>query len=123
MPSTHPRMWERASTVGRFLPELTPAVRRSVELDLPNEYVRILTDSGVRDYSVGDALRDYRVWLLGRFGALVSSIAAMPFAEEQRRLHEDVLLPCHMSAMLDHDCLSVLERLSDGPAVGHDERA
>ena len=95
--------------VAYFLSEnLSPADRREVEMDLLRGYVRVLSDRGVSTYSLEDAMRDYKLSLLHRLGALISTIAAMPFTEEQIKMHVDVLLPRTVSAILDHDAGSVL---------------
>jgi hypothetical protein len=78
-------------------------------MDLLHDYLRILGDHGVQNYSFDDAMYDYRVSLLDRFGSLISTIAAMPFTKEQIRLHVDVLLPRTIAAILDHDCRSLLD--------------
>ena len=99
------------SDVSRFLTgSLVPEDRRAVEMDLLHDYVRILSAYGVRNYSYDDAMYDYRMCLLGRFGSLISTIAAMPFTKEQIRLCVDVLLPRNIAAILDHDCRSLLGR-------------
>ena len=95
--------------VARFLTELAPANRRAIEMDLLKDYVRILVDHGVRNYSVQDAMYDYGCYLLGRFGSLISSIAAMPFTEEQIRFHVDVLLPRNIAALVDLGCRSLFD--------------
>jgi hypothetical protein len=95
--------------VAYFLSQnLAPEDRRAIETKLLHDYLGILDDYGVRNYSFEDAMRDYRISLLHRFANLISTIAAMPFSEEQIRLHIDVLLPRAISAILDHDCRSVL---------------
>jgi aminoglycoside/choline kinase family phosphotransferase len=95
--------------VAYFLSEnLLPADRRAVEMDLLRGYVRVLSDHGVSTYSFEDAMHDYKLSLLHRLGALISTIAAMPFTEEQIKMHVDVLLPRTISAILDHDAGSVL---------------
>ncbi len=83
--------------------------RKATEMSILHDYLRILDDYGVRDYSFDDAMYDYRLSLIHRFGALISTIAAMPFTEEQIRMHVDVLLPRIISAILDHDCYSLLD--------------
>lgn len=82
---------------------LEPQERRAVEMDLLTAYHRILLEEGVRGVPFEQCLYDYRMSLLGRFGALISTIAAMPFTPEQIRLHVDVLLPRCCAAMLDHE--------------------
>jgi aminoglycoside/choline kinase family phosphotransferase len=101
--------------VAYFLSEnLVPADRRAIEMDLLRGYVRILSDHGVSTYSFEDAMHDYRLSLLHRLGALISTIAAMPFTEEQIKFHVDVLLPRTISAILDHDAGSVLRSSQQG---------
>ena len=87
---------------------LEPRERRSVEMDLLTAYHRILLDDGVRAYTFEQCLYDYRMSLLGRFGALISTIAAMPFTREQIEMHIDVLLPRCCAAILDHDAGELL---------------
>lgn len=82
---------------------LEPQERRAVEQDLVSAYHRILLEAGVRGYSFEQCLQDYRISLLQRFGALISTIAAMPFTREQIEMHMDVLLPRCCAAMLDHE--------------------
>jgi len=95
--------------VAYFLSQnLVPADRQAIEMDLLRDYLRILDNHGVRNYSFDDAMYDYRISLLRRFGNLISTIAAMPFTKEQIRLHVDVLLPRTIAAILDHDCRSLL---------------
>jgi hypothetical protein len=96
------------SDIARFLSELVPADRRAVEMDLLRDYVRILGDHGVRNYSFDAAMYDYRISLLRRFRSLIRTIAAMPFSEGLSRLHVDVLLPRNIVAILDHSCRSFL---------------
>jgi hypothetical protein len=88
--------------VAYFLSQnLVPNDRRAIEMDLLRDYVRILIDRGVTTYSFEDAWHDYKLSLLHRLGALISTIAAMPFTEEQIKMHVDVLLPRAISAILD----------------------
>jgi aminoglycoside/choline kinase family phosphotransferase len=101
------------SDVAFFLSQnLAPADRRAIETDLMAEYISVLSGAGVHDYGVDDALYDYRVALLHRLGSLISTIAAMPFTPEQIRLHVEVLLPRAVSAIVDHDCLSLLKGMA-----------
>lgn len=82
---------------------LTPDDRRSVEMELLVAYHRTLLEAGVRDWGFEQCLHDYRLSLLHRFAALISTIAAMPFTKEQIELHVDVLLPRCCAALADHD--------------------
>ncbi len=75
--------------------------RRAAGMDLLHVYWATLVEQGVQGYSFDACLLDYRYCLLQRFGALISTIAAMPFSEEQLRLHVDVLLPRNSAAILD----------------------
>ena len=77
-------------------------------MDLLRDFVKILADSGVHGYSFDDAMYDYKLSLLHRFGSLISTIANMPFTEVQIREHIEVMLPRMISAMIDHDCLALL---------------
>lgn len=96
--------------VAYFLSQnLVPEDRQAIEMNLLHDYLRILDDYGVRNYSFHDAIYDYRISLLHRFGNLITTIAAMPFTEEQITMHIDVLLPRIISALLDHDCRSLLD--------------
>lgn len=96
--------------VAYFLSQnLAPEDRQAIEMDLLHDYMRILEDCGVRNYSFDDAMYDYRLSLIHRFGNLITTIAAMPFTEEQIRMHVDELLPRNISAILDHDCHSLLD--------------
>jgi hypothetical protein len=96
--------------VAYFLSQnLAPKDRQAVEMGLLYDYLRILDDYGVRNYSFDDAMYDYRLSLIHRFGSLITTIAAMPFTEEQIRMHADVLLPRIISALLDHDCHLLLD--------------
>jgi hypothetical protein len=95
--------------VAYFLSQnLAPADRQAIEMDLLSDYIAILNHHGVQTYSLGDAIRDYRLSFLHRLGALISTIAAMPFTREQIRFHTDVLLPRIVAAILHHDCRSLL---------------
>jgi len=87
---------------------LDPEDRQTLEMDLLETYHRILIDDGVRGYPFEQCLYDYRLSLLGRFGALISTIAAMPFTKEQIQMHIDVLLPRSCAAILDHDAGALL---------------
>ena len=91
--------------VAYFLSQnLAPEDRKVTEMSILHDYLRILDDYGVQNYSFDDAVYDYRLSLIHRFGALITTIAALPFTEEQIRMHVDVLLPRIISALLDHDC-------------------
>ena len=98
-------IWDVANFLLR---SLEPADRQAIEMDLLQNYVAILDDRGVRDYSLGAAMYDYRISLLRRFGADISTIAAMPFTKKQIRRHVDRSLPRTFSALVDHDCRSLL---------------
>lgn len=96
--------------VAYFLSQnLTQEGRKATEMSVLHEYLRILNDLGVQDYSFDNAMYDYRLSLLHRFGSLITTIAAMPFSEEQIKVHIDVLLPRTVSAFLDHDCQRLLD--------------
>ena len=82
--------------------------RRSTEEDLLLTYHQSLLEGGVRGYSFETCMRDFRLALLQRFGSLISTIAAMPFAPEQIQRHIDVLLPRNIAAVLDHDAGALL---------------
>ena len=57
-------MWD----IAYFLSEdFAPAQRRAIEMELLHDYLRILDDCGVRDYSFDEAMYDYRLCLLHRF--------------------------------------------------------
>ena len=85
-----------------FLSEnLTEEANQAAGMDLLRLYWQVLTDHGVQGYGFNQCLLDFRYCLLQRFSALISTIAAMPFSEEQRRLHVDVLLPRNSAAILD----------------------
>jgi aminoglycoside/choline kinase family phosphotransferase len=87
---------------------LEPDHRRTLEMDLLETYHRILIDDGVRGYPFDQCLYDYRLSLLGRFGALISTIVAMPFTKEQIQMHLEVLLPRSCAAIVDHDAGALL---------------
>jgi hypothetical protein len=87
---------------------LEPRERRAVEMDLLSVYHRVLLEDGVRGYAFEQCLYDYRMSLLARFGALISTIAAMPFTRKQIEMHIDVLLPRCCAAILDHDAGELL---------------
>jgi len=96
--------------VAYFLSQnLVSADRQAIEKDLLHDYLRILDDHGVRNYSFDDAMYDYRISLLHRLGYLISTIAAIPLTKEAIRMHVDVVLPRTVAAILDHDCLSLLD--------------
>jgi len=93
-----------------FLSEnLTEEARRAVGTDLLRLYWQALTEHGVQGYTFEQCWLDFRYCLLQRFNALISTIAAMPFSEEQRRLHVDVLLPRNSAAILDSRAGKLLE--------------
>jgi hypothetical protein len=95
--------------VAYFLSEsLQIADRRAWERGIWEEYYQILLDHNIRHYSLEQCRRDYRIALLQRFTALVSTIAAMPFSEEQRHIHLDILLPRNIAAILDHNAGELL---------------
>jgi hypothetical protein len=99
--------------VGYFLCQnLEPEQRRAVEGELLQEYHQILCQNGVTNYSLADCWRDYRFALLQRFGALISTIATMPFTAEQRQLHIDLLLPRNIAALTENSAESILNELS-----------
>lgn len=96
--------------IAYFLSEnLLPADRRRVEMELLTAYHQRLLGQGIHDYSFDQCLLDYRLALLQRHTALVSTIAAMPFSDEQRRLHIDILLPRNIAALVDHNAFALLE--------------
>jgi aminoglycoside/choline kinase family phosphotransferase len=99
--------------VAYFLSEsLHPEERRAIEMDLLGAYRQILIDHGVQGYTLEQCLQDYRLSLLQRFTALVSTIAAMPFSNEQRQLHIDILLPRNNAAILDHHAGELLSLMT-----------
>lgn len=94
--------------VAYFLSEsLLPEVRRGVESKLLVNYQAILVAGGADKYDYTQFLIDYKVALLQRHSALVSTIAAMPFSEEQRRIHLDILLPRNLAAIVDHEAFAL----------------
>ena len=96
--------------VAYFLSQsLTQEDRKATEMSILHGYLKILDDYGVQNYSFDNAMFDYRLSLIRRFGNLVTTIAAMPFPDEQIRMHVDVLLPRIISALLDHDCHLLLD--------------
>ncbi len=76
--------------------------RRAVETDLLVEYHRLLVAGGVRCYAFAQCLIDYKLALLQRFRALVSTIAVMPFTPAEHQMHVDVLLPRNIAAILEN---------------------
>lgn len=95
--------------IAYFLSEnLLPEDRRSVEPEILADYHRRLMAHGVRDYAFSDCMTDYRLALLQRFRALVSTIAVMPFTPAERQMHVDVLLPRNIAALLDHNAGDLL---------------
>jgi hypothetical protein len=94
--------------VAYFLSEsLLPEMRRSIEMDLLARYHHTLVELGIDGYSFEQCTFDYRMALLQRHTALVSTLAAMPFSEEQRHIHLDILLPRNIAAILDHDAFAL----------------
>ncbi len=91
-------VWDAAYFLSENLQ--TPSSPEAV-LDLLRLYWQVLIEHGVQGYGFEQCWQDYRYCLLQRFNALISTIAAMPFSEEQRRLHVDVLLPRNSAAILD----------------------
>lgn len=97
--------------VAYFLSEnLLPDVRRDIEKRLLADYYRLLVEGGVSGYTFDDCLHDYRLALLQRFRALVSTIAVMPFTPVERQMHVEVLLPRNIAAILDNDAAALLTR-------------
>ena len=95
--------------VAYFLSEsLLPATRRRVEMALLRDYHQALRAQGIEGYSFDACYNDYRMALLQRHTALVSTIAAMPFSAAQRHIHINILLPRNIAALLDHDAFAVL---------------
>lgn len=95
--------------VAYFLSEnLQPELRRQIEMERLRSYYQKLIDSGVQGYTYEQCLYDYRICLLQRFTALVSTIAVMPFSEEQRHIHLDILLPRTIAAVLDHQAQEIV---------------
>ena len=95
--------------VAYFLSEnLLPDVRRAIEGGLLTDYHRLLVEGGVSGYTLDDCLYDYRLSLLQRFRALVSTIAVMPFTPAERQMHMDVLLPRNIAAILDSDAAALI---------------
>jgi aminoglycoside/choline kinase family phosphotransferase len=95
--------------VAYFLSQnLEPDDRRTVETDLLRAYHQILLDNDIQGYTFAQCLHDYRLSLLHRLGALISTIAAMPFTQEQIQMHIDVLLPRCIAAILDHQAGELL---------------
>jgi aminoglycoside/choline kinase family phosphotransferase len=89
--------------VAYFLSEsLLPDDRRAVEMELLALYHQSLVAHGIQEYTFEQCLYDYRLCLLQRHTALVSTIAAMPFSAEQRHIHINILLPRNIAAILDH---------------------
>ncbi|HIA15620.1 MAG TPA: hypothetical protein EYN72_02340 [Dehalococcoidia bacterium] len=82
--------------------------RRSVEIGLLRDYHRILSGNSVRGYSFEQRLHDYKLSLLQRFRALVSTIAVMPFSNDAIQMHVDILLPRNIAAILDHNAGDLL---------------
>jgi aminoglycoside/choline kinase family phosphotransferase len=98
--------------VAYFVSEnLLPADRRTVEIELLHRYHAALVRRGVGEYSFEQCLFDYRVALLQRHTALVSTIAAMPFSAEQRTLHIATLLPRNLAAIADHEAFALVDHL------------
>ena len=96
--------------VAYFLSQsLTQEDRKATEMSILHGYLSILDDYGVQNYSFDNAMYDYRLSLIHRFGNLITTITAMPFTKEQIRMHIDVLLPRTIAAILDHDCHSLLD--------------
>lgn len=81
---------------------LEPALRQTVEMQLLADYHQILETHGIIGYSFDDCLYDYRISLRQRLGALISTIAVMPFTPAQRQMHIDLLLPRNIAAIMDH---------------------
>ena len=95
--------------VAYFLSEnLQIAQRRAMEMKLLRTYHAILVERGVQGYPFEQCLLDYRFSLLQRFAALISTIGAMPFSEEQLHFHVDILLPRNSAALLDHNAGELL---------------
>jgi hypothetical protein len=95
--------------IAYFLSEnLQPQLRRAIEMERLQSYHQKLVDSGIQGYTFEQCLYDYRVCLLQRFSALVSTIAVMPFSEEQRQIHLDILLPRTIAALLDHNAAELV---------------
>ena len=95
--------------VGLFLCQnLEQDLRRKIEHDLLSIYVDTLGEHGV-SYPVSELETDYCYCILQRYGALISTIAAMPFTPEQIQMHIDVLLPRCLSALDDNNAERVIQ--------------
>ncbi|MGE4607737.1 MAG: hypothetical protein AAEJ52_13425, partial [Myxococcota bacterium] len=107
-----PRRGRGVFDVAFFLCQsLDTPMRRSVEMDLMQIYHRTLEADGVAGYSFEQCQYDYRLALLGRFGALISTIAALPLREDQLRMHIEVLLLRNVAAIVDHSAGDLLVSL------------
>ena len=92
---------------------MRPEDRRAIEMDLLRAYHQILVDHGIQGFTFEQCLHNYRLSLLHRFGALISTIAAMPFTKEQIQMHIDILLPRNIAAILDHNAGALLPETID----------
>ncbi len=99
-------VWDVAYLAGQSLDVET---RRRTEAALLDTYHAALRSGGVTDYALDQCWLDYRLSLLARFGALISTIAAMPFRHETIRLHVEVFLQRNLEALRDHDAVSLAE--------------
>lgn len=95
--------------IAYFLSEsLLPEDRRAVEMEALEGYHRTLIEHGITAYSFEQCIIDFRTALLLRHSALVSTLATMPFSEEQRHIHLNILLPRNIAAIRDHDAFALL---------------
>ena len=101
-------VWDVAQLLGR---NLAPDVRLRNEHALLGDYLAALRRAlagramahALDAYGFDALLLDYRWSLALRYGALISTIAAMPFTPDQIRHHVDDLLPRVSRAVLDND--------------------
>ena len=88
-----------------------PDERRAIEVEIIRRYVRFVAESGIADYSIEDAMRDYRASILSRFRTVITSVVALPFSEEMKNRLVNERFPRFSDALVDNHCLEQLREL------------
>lgn len=103
-----PGVWDVAWLLSQHV---EPRDRRAIEHQLLERYVEIVAASGIPDYSIDGAIRDYRVSILARFRTVITSIVALPFSAETKAGIVSKTFPRFCEALVDNDCLEQLHKM------------
>lgn len=87
---------------------LAPEERRSCKMGLLRMYHDLLVEGGVRGYPFEDCLDDYRLFLLEGLFRMVFNAVYINLSPEQQRAHLEVYAVRFLSAVQDHDSLTLL---------------